>query len=62
MDCNCQVESGTDIVKPMVTDSSHWISGVRAPINIRCITSCVPIINECTMLASYITIAVVILI
>ena len=40
MDCNREDESGIDIVKPMVTDSAHWISVVHASINIKgCRTS-----------------------
>ena len=66
MDCNCEAKSGIGIVKPMVMDSAHWISVVLASINIkRCRTSQsrkrVKKFDECTMLASYIAILVVIL-
>ena len=33
MDCSCEVESGIDIVKLMVSDSAHRISVVHASIN-----------------------------
>ena len=35
MDLNCEDESGIDIVKLMVSDSSHRISIVHASINTR---------------------------
>ena len=66
MDCNCEVESGIDIVKPMVTDSNHWINAVLTSINIK---GCRPCqvrkkgeFDECTMLTSYIAFVIVILI
>ena len=66
MDCNCEDESDIDIVNPMVIDSSHWINVVLTSINIRgCRTSRVckkGDCDECTMIASYIVIFVVILI
>lgn len=33
MDCNCEAERGIDIVKLMVSDSSHRISALYASIN-----------------------------
>ena len=33
MDCSCEVESVIDIVKLMVSDSTHRISVVHASIN-----------------------------
>ena len=33
MDCGCEDESGIDIVKLMVSDSSHRINVVHASIN-----------------------------
>ena len=35
MDCNCDMETGIDIVKLMVSDSSHRSSIVHASINTR---------------------------